>query len=119
MNPETKIENDACKLIYDKLGVISSKLKVPGQTGFPDRLFWLPGGKPLLIEFKQPGEDPEPKQLHVHKQLRQLGYTVMVCDNKLSALQVVVNELVKTTEHWHKKKLQVLAMAQEYINKRR
>ena len=119
MNPETKIEKDACDLIYKHLGVLSSKLKVLGQTGFPDRIFWLPDGKPLLIEFKCPGEEPEPKQRHIHAQLRALGYMVEVHDNDLDALQAVINILVELTPHWHKKKIQVLVVAQEYINKMR
>ena len=29
------------------------KLNVLGQRGFPDRIFFLAGGKPFLIEFKR------------------------------------------------------------------
>jgi len=95
--PESKIERKACELVKQHLGIIGSKLVVPGDTGFPDRIFWIPGGKPLLIEFKRPGEEPKPKQLHNHQQLRKLGYRVEVHDNELRALQAVI-DAVETTQ---------------------
>jgi hypothetical protein len=88
---ETKIEVEVCVLAYDYLGITNVKLKVPGQTGNPDRLFWLPHGKPLLIEFKLPGEKPELKQLHVHRHLQELGYDVQVHDNAADAFQAIID----------------------------
>src|SRR5690606_15283156 len=49
--------------------------------GYPDRIFWLPGGRPLLVEFKQPGEPLELKQVHHVRELLDLGYLVEVHDN--------------------------------------
>ena len=74
------IERRACKRILDQLGVYSIKLTTPGQSGFPDRLFLIPGGRPFFIEFKRPGEEPRPLQHHIHQLLRQLGYDVEVHD---------------------------------------
>ncbi len=55
----------------------------PGiQTGWPDDLFLLPGGRPLLIEFKAPGEEPTKKQQIKIDLLEEFGYAVEVCDNK-------------------------------------
>ena len=88
---ETKTEVEVCVLAYEYLGISNVKLKVPGQTAYPDRLFWIPGGKPLMIEFKLPGEKPEPKQLHVHKELRELGYEVQVHDNAADAFEAIIN----------------------------
>jgi len=88
---ESKIEQRACELIKKHLGIKGSKLTVIGDTAFPDRIFWIPGGKPLLIEFKRPGEAPRPKQLHNHTWLKNLGYEVQVHDNEAQALQAVVN----------------------------
>ncbi len=78
---ESKIERDACRAVLDELGVASTKLVTPGQRGFPDRIFWIPGGKPLLIEFKRPGEEPRKLQSHIHKMLSMLGYSVEVHDD--------------------------------------
>jgi hypothetical protein len=89
MNEETKIELAACELIYKRLGIIGSKLRVQGDSGWPDRVFWLPGGRPLLIEFKRPGEVPRKKQASVHRKLRALGYLVAICDSRIEALNAV------------------------------
>lgn len=96
MNPETKIENDAVELIWQWLGIIGIKLKAVGNNGYPDRLFWIPGGKPLLIEFKQPGEVPEPLQQQRIDELKQLGYEVQVHDNAIDAFEATINLLATT-----------------------
>ena len=92
---ESKIERDTWTRARDWMGVTSSKLVTPGETGWPDRIFWLPVGKPLLIEFKRPGETPRPKQDHIHANLRELGYPVLVCDNVLDALHAIRNALIE------------------------
>ena len=89
MAEESKIERRACDRALDELGVTNSKLVTPGRTGFPDRIFYIPGGKPLLIEFKRPGEEPKPMQLYIHQLLRQLKYNVKVCDNVEDAVRYV------------------------------
>lgn len=90
MGEESKIERGAKKLVFDNLGIISSKLATPGDTGFPDCIFWLPGGKPLLVEFKRPGEDPRPKQIYQHTRLTGLGYQIQVHDNEIRTLQSII-----------------------------
>ena len=96
MNPETKIENRAVELIYENLGIIGIKLKAVGSNGYPDRLFWLPQGRPLLIEFKVPGGEPEPLQQQIIDDLIELGYNVQVHDNAIDALQAVIETLEAT-----------------------
>jgi hypothetical protein len=93
---ESKIEQDACDLVMKHLGIKGSKLVTPGDTGYPDRIFWIPGGRPLMIEFKRPGEAPSPKQEYIHGQLRQLGYQVEVHDNAIRAFQAGI-DAVETT----------------------
>lgn len=88
---ENDIEQKACDLVWQYLGIEGSKLKILGDTGYPDRIFWLPGGRPLLIEFKRPGEEPRAKQLQIHEQLRGLGYEVQVHDNSIDAFQAVID----------------------------
>lgn len=89
MNPETLIEVTACKKVLDELGVFSIKLTSPGTNGMPDRIFLIPGGKPLLIEFKDTGKEPEPLQTYTHNLLRQLGYNIEVHDNVIDAFNAV------------------------------
>lgn len=86
---ESKIERKACKDILDQMGVANFKLVTPGQVGFPDRVFLIPGGKPLFVEFKNVGEEPRKIQSHIHTLLRQLGFTVEVFDNVDDAVACV------------------------------
>jgi hypothetical protein len=96
MNPETKIENRAVDLIYRYLGITSIKLKAAGSNGYPDRLFWLPSGRPLLIEFKVPGGEPEPLQQHTIEGLIEAGYNVQVHDNAIDAFQAAIDAVAAT-----------------------
>lgn len=90
---ETAIEKEACKKIRDVLGVDNIKLKAQGRRGWPDRLFWIPGGRPLLIEFKVPGEKPTPMQAHVHQFLTSNGYQVETHDTVIGAFRAVAQAL--------------------------
>ena len=97
MKPETKIELQACDLIYGNLGVGSLKLNVKANTGYPDRVFWVPGGKPLFIEFKTPdGELSEKQKYHIDR-LRKDGYSVEVCDNAIDALYAAIKAVEATS----------------------
>ena len=90
---ENPIEQSAVKEVWEQLGIKGSKLVVKGETGYPDRIFWLPNGKPFLVEYKRPGEDPRPKQEHIHNELKQLGYDVEVHDDPATTLQACINRL--------------------------
>ena len=50
-------------------------------TGWPDDIFLIPGGRPLFIEFKAPGELPTPIQQHRAGELWELGYDVCWADS--------------------------------------
>lgn len=90
---ETDIEQRACARALKELGVRSLKLNVVGQTGWPDRMFFVPGGRPLFIEFKRPGEEPGPKQQHIHALLRHIKYEVQVHDTVDGAFQAVLEAI--------------------------
>lgn len=90
---EADIEARAVGRILRETGVPSSKL---GQQGDPDRIFWIPGGKPLIIEFKRPGEYPRPLQVEKIRRLVALGYNVGVADNVDDALRAVQQALDAT-----------------------
>ena len=106
---ESKIENKAVALVYKYLGIEGKKLNIIGEDGYPDRIFWVPGGKPLMIEFKIPGKEPRPKQKQVHNYLRELGYRVEVHDNAIKAFESVI-AAVDTTQ-LSEESLEILARA--------
>jgi hypothetical protein len=86
---ESSIEGRVCALA-DSINLPHTKLNTIGQRNNPDRIFWLNGGNPLMIEFKRTGEKPNEAQKNRIKQLRQLGYRVEVCDNFLKAKAVLM-----------------------------
>lgn len=90
---ESTLERQACLWISQELGVINSKFNTTSDTGYPDRIFWVPGGKPVLIEFKRPGGKVSPKQKYQIDRLRKLGYRVEVCTNAKDAYKAVKEEL--------------------------
>jgi len=92
---ESKIEQAACRKILQRYGIKSIKLTPSQSTGYPDRLFFMPGGRPLFIEFKRPGEQLRPKQRYIMRQLQKLGYNVHVCDSDQDAIKVVRNCIAK------------------------
>ena len=49
--------------------------------GFPDRIFFGPGKRTMVVEFKKPGEQPTRLQEERHRVLRAMGHEVHVIDN--------------------------------------
>lgn len=86
---ESTVEKKVCKYAKDKLGIINIKVKAAGKRGYPDRMFFIPGGKPLFIEFKKPGEDARPLQKYIHRILGDLGYEVQVHDDFQKAINII------------------------------
>jgi hypothetical protein len=64
------------------LGGKAYKFVSPGNTGVPDRLVCLPGGRVIFVELKAPGKKATPLQQKKHLELIKLGQQVFVIDNK-------------------------------------
>jgi hypothetical protein len=88
---EAKIERKVCKDALRRYGVHNIKIQ---KAGFPDRIFLIPGGAPLFIEFKAPGEEPRPMQAYYIDMLDKLGYHATWCNNYEGAMEVI-GECVK------------------------
>jgi hypothetical protein len=94
-----------CKQLFDELGLPYKYVKTvtPGRKGWPDRLVVFgPAGHHLYIEWKQPGEEPDPMQVEIHNELRALGAEVRWYDNHYVAL-VEVEAFVRAktgTDTW-------------------
>ena len=73
------------------LGMMTLKLNVKGQAGWPDRLY-LWNGHVWFIEFKAAKQKPRMLQLEIIRQMRILGARVFVIDNLIDARRVI-NEL--------------------------
>ena len=86
---ERTIERATCRRAWLEFGVRSLKLNVTGQTGWPDRMFLIPHGRPLFVEFKRPGGVVSARQRHILNILRSLGYKVGVCDSTTQALRII------------------------------
>lgn len=69
------------------------KLNGMGNRSMPDRMFFIPGGRPFLIEFKRPGCVPTELQTHTITELIEDGYDVEVHDTVLGAKAAITKRL--------------------------
>ena len=74
---ESALEARAVKYARSK-GVVVAKLEK--LDGVPDRIFFVPGGRPLVVEFKARGLRPEELQSWYIQKLTADGYRVVSCD---------------------------------------
>jgi len=77
------------------IGIPSCKLAVRGDTGWPDRIFFIFGGNPIIMEFKLPGDDPRPKQNHKIEILQKLGYDVCAVNDYKIAMNKLCSALAR------------------------
>lgn len=94
---EAKIEAWVVRQAWDQLGVPSIKLNVKGDTGWPDRLFLLPGGRTLWIEFKSPGNDLEPRQKLKRDILKIRAHDHQVHSDRHEAFVAIGTALMEST----------------------
>lgn len=91
---EREIEQTFVKEVR-KVGGIAVKLVSPGYDGMPDRLVLMPDGKVFFAELKRPGAKPGPLQKSRHRMLRDLGFTVLVIDDK-KGIEEAIHEIQTT-----------------------
>lgn len=77
---ESEIEKKVCDYARTH-GWLSRKWSSPGQNGVPDRLFFGPEGRLLIVEFKATGQTPTKLQSKEIGRLRDLGHFVEVIDD--------------------------------------
>jgi hypothetical protein len=66
--------------------------KLTECVGLPDRIFFVPGGKPCIVEFKDPGGKGTPssaQEWHVAKLVEQ-GYAATFCDSKNDFMAMMI-----------------------------
>lgn len=77
---EKVFERTLSKYVNDN-GGIAVKLLSQFVNGLPDRLYLLPGGRALFVEFKSTGKKPTRIQEHIIGRIRKLSFTVLVVDS--------------------------------------
>jgi len=73
-----------------KIGGLALKWVSPGNSGVPDRIVIVPGGRIVFVELKAPGRKSTALQQHQQNRLRALGCDVRVIDSREG-----VDELVR------------------------
>lgn len=100
LNPrEIRVEDKVCEFAEKHYGLTHIKLTPQGQRDFNDRLFFIPGGRPLLLEFKQPGEDLRAGQAFINKILKRLGYNVKTIDDIAEGRRAITEAMDAATVH--------------------
>lgn len=86
---ESEIEKKA-RLYAERLGIAVRKFVSPSRTGVPDRIFVGPKGV-FFIEFKRPGQKPEPIQCYEMMKLNEARGEPCAfwCDNFESAKAII------------------------------
>ncbi len=91
---ETPIEEYVVKKVKKELGIVSIKLQLSKDTGYPDRMYLIPGGVPLFHEYKKSeGGVLSEKQIKIQEMLSKLGYVVEVYNDKIEAFKSIVYAL--------------------------
>ena len=88
MRLEKEVEKEVVAW-WTRRGGLQIKLNILGRRGWPDRIFFPVGGKPVLIEFKRVNQDARALQAYVHGELRARGYVVYVCDKVIDGKTVL------------------------------
>lgn len=57
------------------------KFESPGNSGVPDRIVLLPGGRIYFVELKAPGKKSRPLQIAQQRKIESLGFTVLEIDS--------------------------------------
>lgn len=79
-----------------EVGITSIKLELKHDVGWPDRMFLIPGGRPLFIEFKRRiNSHTKGIQTHRHKVLTALGYDVVVCKTYIEGIDEILKAIKK------------------------
>jgi hypothetical protein len=66
--------------------ILHLKLAVQFRRGYPDHLYFILGGRPVMIEYKRPGAECSRIQKYILGLLTELGYDVAVAETAEEAI---------------------------------
>ena len=88
MSLESGVERKAVKLIKRRWPESKTlKIRPFADRGWPDRIFFLPKGVTVLIEFKRPGKTPRKNQHRKLKDLKELDHYAYWTDSAEEAFK--------------------------------
>lgn len=96
---EKVFERELSKFVEGKEGM-AVKLLSQFIKGLPDRMFLLPGGIVIFVEFKSTGKKPTKIQEYIHLKIQSLKFPVYVVDSAESFNEVKAM-VEKLTENWY------------------
>lgn len=79
---ESTIQHKICVQLKS-LGYMTVKCNLMSIPGFPDLIVLGNHGDLFFIECKQQGKKPTRLQEHIHRKLRERGFTVYVLDSTI------------------------------------
>nr|DAH57043.1 MAG TPA: Nuclease [Caudoviricetes sp.] len=84
---EKVFERELSKFVEGS-GGMAVKLLSQFVKGLPDRMFLLPGGAVVFVEFKSTGKRPTKIQSYIHAKIQALGFLVYLVDSVKSYEEV-------------------------------
>lgn len=96
---EKVFELELSKFVAER-GGMAVKLLSQFVKGLPDRMFLLPGGVVVFVEFKSTGKKPTKIQEYIHKRIQALGFPVLVVDSVETHKEArnLIDHLIKMRE---------------------
>lgn len=94
---EKVFERTASKYV-ETVGGMAVKLLSQFINGLPDRMFLLPRGRVIFVEFKSTGRKPRKIQEVVMRRISDLGFTVLVVGtvNEYEELIRLIDDIVES-----------------------
>jgi hypothetical protein len=86
---EAPIERRVMAYGRDVLGLRSIKMKLQYDAGWTDRLWIMPFGRTLWMEFKKPGGPRTKLQAERHEYLASMGHDVVTVDTFEDAVAIL------------------------------
>jgi hypothetical protein len=91
---ESAIENTVVAWCR-KQGILNKKLDSMHSASWPDRVFFIPGGRPFFIEFKRVGGKLTAQQEQTIAYLLRLGYDCGIHDDSKEAIEAIKQRLLQ------------------------